>query len=360
MNKTLKTLILICTIYVATCMIISPTTCILAAQNAVNICLDIVIPSLFPFFVCSGVCIAMGLAQQAGRFLSPLMRPVFGVSGGGAVAFVLGIVSGYPVGANCIADLYKRGEVNKIEAERLLAFCNNSGPLFILGAVGVGMFANPQIGVWLYVSHILSALIVGMIFKHYKNDKEIEKICLPPIKKTSPIKSVGGVIGKSIESSIENIFKVCGFVIIFSVCASTLPHYAGVPYVHSILEITGGIKSLASMNISGNFKLSAVSFFIAFSGISVMLQVASIITPCGLSLKPYVLGKFLQGVISCAITYLIFTFVPLNQNAFNPDFIWFCPTAWQLLKTALFMCGWCMLAIIIMIVVAWIYDRYLK
>ncbi len=63
------------------------------------------------------------------------MKPIFNVPGIGAYAFIMGIISGYPVGAKIVTEFRKNGECSKAEAERLLAFTNNSGPLFIIGTV---------------------------------------------------------------------------------------------------------------------------------------------------------------------------------------------------------------------------------
>lgn len=60
------------------------------------------------------------------------MRPLFNVPGEGSYALLMGIVSGYPIGAKIIVNLKEKGICNKIEAERLLAFTNNSSPLFII------------------------------------------------------------------------------------------------------------------------------------------------------------------------------------------------------------------------------------
>ena len=119
----------------AAIILINPGTASDAAKSALITCANSVIPSLFPFFVCSRMLIELGAAQKLGRVFSGIMTPFFGVGGGGALAFVLGIISGYPIGAKTVADLVTSGECSKSEGEKLLGYCNNSGPLFILGAV---------------------------------------------------------------------------------------------------------------------------------------------------------------------------------------------------------------------------------
>ena len=136
-----------------------------AVRRGLTLCARSVIPALFPYFVVSGLLISLGLADGVGRRLEPLTRRLFGVSGAGASAFFLGLLGGYPVGGRTVGQLYRAGQLSKDEAERLLAFCNNAGPSFILGVVGVGCFGSLRTGVYLYLVHAFSAVLVGILFR---------------------------------------------------------------------------------------------------------------------------------------------------------------------------------------------------
>ena len=117
-------------------LMLYPQESMQAARDGLTLCGNVIIPSLFPFFVLSSLVVELGLAGYLGRMLEGVMRPLFNVSGVCASAFALGFVGGYPVGARTAIDLYQKGMCTRTEAERLLAFCNNSGPAFILGVVG--------------------------------------------------------------------------------------------------------------------------------------------------------------------------------------------------------------------------------
>ncbi len=306
-------------IYMASAMIISPANSIDAAESALNICAEIVIPTLFPFIFCGNMLIALGAARIAGRFFSKAMHPLFGVSGAGALAFALGIISGYPVGAVCAASLYTAGECSKTEAEKLLAFCNNSGPMFIIGAVGTGMLGNYKLGVFLYIVHILSAIICGMIFKNYQKDSA-EKL-LPPAREDAELKTAALDIGAAVVKSVNTILLICGFIIIFAVFTRALPDFFLRDYLYSVLEITGGLAAL--LKGANTEILPLISFFAAFSGISVLAQVYAVIKPFGLSIKPYVAGKLLQGIIAFGLTFFAMLISPIEDVAlcqtFNPS-----------------------------------------
>lgn len=140
-----------------------PSLCVSGALDGIDTALNIVVPSLFPFFVVSKMFILSGGASFFGRFLNGFMKCLFNVSGNGASSFVIGIVSGYPVGAMTVCETYGRGEISKDEAQNLIGFCNNSGPSFLIGAVGCAMLGSREIGFALYLIHVLSAITVGVI-----------------------------------------------------------------------------------------------------------------------------------------------------------------------------------------------------
>ncbi len=138
-----------------------------AVQEGLALCYNVIIPSLFPFFILTSLVISLGLAGYLGRLLEPVMRPLFHVGGPCAAALALGFVGGYPVGARAALTLYQSGQCTKTECERLLAFCNNSGPAFILGVVGAGIFADSRVGLLLCLTHALASVCVGLVFRFY-------------------------------------------------------------------------------------------------------------------------------------------------------------------------------------------------
>lgn len=316
--KVLRTTFLLSFLNLAVFLVSFPRESISVAKDAVYLCLNTVIPSLFPFLIFSSFFFQSGIGSVCGRFFAPLMRPLFNLPGSGAAAFVLGTVSGYPIGAVSAAKLYLSGQCTKAEAERMCAFCNNSGPLFIMSVVGTQFLGNTSLGILLYVSHIISALLTGILLKNLGSREQYPKnrLCAAP-KQTS--KGVFSSLGDVMDSSCLTMLKICGFVVFFSVFAVSLPKSPISPFFHSILEITGGIKEISSLSFSYSLKLPLISFFIAFSGISVLLQVSSVISSCGLSLKTYFWGKILQGGISAIITTALLRIFPVTQGVFKNE-----------------------------------------
>ncbi len=315
MNKAIRIFLTLGTIYLSLCLVLFPDEGISIARNSLFVCANSVIPALFPYLVASGYLSASGAASAFSRYLSPLMQPVFGVPGSGAIALVLGCLSGYPIGAVCASELYTSGECTKAEAEKLMAFCNNSGPLFIMSVVGCGFLNSPHIGVLLYISHIFSAILVGIILRSYgRRGKPFQKSLPKPLSLNT--KNTFRILGGVMDNSVFTMLKICGFIIFFTVLSASLPRFGLSPFIHAFLEITGGIQEISVLETAFDTKLSIISFFMAFSGVSVLCQVGAVASKSGLSLRPYIFGKLLQGAFSAALTKMLISKLPETVDVF--------------------------------------------
>lgn len=301
-----------------------------AASTALETCFNVLLPSLFPFFVMSRLLILSGSANIIGKIFCPVVKTLFGTNQNGAIPFVLGVLSGYPVGAQCVCELYDKKQLSKSEAENLLCFCNNSGPLFVISAVGIGLFYSREIGVMLYLVHIVSAIIVGMILKKFSS---------PTIKHAKNYVNseiyTKNIFTESVEKSVQTTLNIFGYVIFFAVVMDILIsmgititlsgflNFLNIPkeIIEGLLcataEITTGIKKLSE---SKDFPLSYIlvlcSAVIGWGGISVHMQVKGIISKTNLSFKKYLFGKFLHCIISFIVSGFVFDRLTLPLETF--------------------------------------------
>lgn len=274
------------------------------ARRTIDICLDVIIPSLFPFFICSGLLIYSGFCQTLSVVFKPVMKPLFNVGGAGAGAFVLGILSGYPLGALTACRLYEANYLSKTEAERLLAFCNNSGPLFILGSVGVSLYSSPQLGALLYGVHILACVTVGILFRFYKRN-EYNGYDAPV---TTVQMNTGEMFSAVIANSVNSMLTICAAVLFFgtvTVLAVDMLPVSGAAraFIMGLCEFVTGTVSVSQLQAELWEKLVLSSFIIGFAGLSVHMQVMGVTAKYGLSLKPYIFGKLMHGCISALYMY---------------------------------------------------------
>ena len=320
------------------CLLIFSKSNLSAVKSGLSLWANSVVPSLFPFFVATELLMHTNIVSQLGIILNRYMKPIFNVRGEGAFAFIMGIISGYPVGAKIASNFRQNNICSKEECERLLSFTNNSGPLFIIGTVGILMFKNTTIGVLLFITHILACITVGIIFRFWKRNKNsFNEYKTASVRNTKSnivnFSNLGEILAESITSSISTIFLIGGFVVIFSSIISIL-NSSGIlnfsasvinpifnflhidtsfcaPLVSGFLEITNGINTISNIackKISINIILS--SFLLGFGGISVLLQVLSITSKTDLSIKPYLYGKLLHGILSAFYTYIFINIFP--------------------------------------------------
>jgi len=309
------------------CLIIFSRSNIQAVKSALNIWVNNVIPSLFPFFIATELLNHTNIPRIIGNIFNRIMRPLFNVPGIGAYALFMGIISGYPVGAKIVTNFRNDNLCTKEEAERLITFTNNSGPLFILSTVGITLFYDSSIGLLLLFTHILACISVGIIFRFWKINIK-EKRNTDTLSNNVTFNSLGEVLSKSILSAINSVVLIGGFIVLFGIIFSILQKtyilsFIKIPLVPifnlfnintnfiipiltGILELTNGVTAIATI-ASKNLGINIIScaFLLGFGGISIMLQVLSITSKSDISIKPYILGKLLHGILAALYTFVI-------------------------------------------------------
>jgi hypothetical protein len=135
MGKKTSKISLILKLFAMILLIVDSKTALSGTAQGVDLCIRTVIPSLFPFFVIS-VLMTSALLEQPLPFLKHLGR-ICGIPAGSEGIFLLGLIGGYPVGAQAVAQAWKAGSISEKAAKRMLGFCNNCGPSFLFGIAAV-------------------------------------------------------------------------------------------------------------------------------------------------------------------------------------------------------------------------------
>lgn len=322
---------------------------VIYGREALSICYEMIIPTLFPFFICSSVLVYSGFCSSLSKLFAPVMRPVFGIDPNAAAPFLLGIISGYPMGALTACQLYEASYLSKSDAEKLLAFCNNSGPLFILGSVGIGLYQNPGIGGLLYLTHILAALSVGIIFRPYGRGAYKPPKTVITVEKTGS----GELFSKALQGSVISILNVCGAVMFFGIISKLLLGFVSCgSETRSLLlgmcEFATGCSAVSGLGVPLGFRIVMTAFIIGFGGFSVHMQVLGAVSPYGLSMKTYIAGKALQGLLAAAYTHAaikytsIFTFADKNavRGVWDGNLFFYCLSALFLIYTIYVIFDW--------------------
>mgnify|MGYP001110771314 CR=1 FL=1 len=326
------------------CLIIFSNKNLIAAKNGLKLFANAVVPSLLPFFIATELLSYTNIVYYLGNILNRFMRPLFNVPGIGAFSFIMGIISGYPTGAKIVTNFRNDNLCTKEEAERMLAFTNNSGPLFIIGTVGISLFGDTRTGILLFITHILACISVGIIFRFWKynssTNSSYNKKQINNSNKNCSFSNLGEILGNSISSAISTVVMIGGFVVLFSVVISILKEskilelasFVLYPisdllnisrtfceaFLTGLVELTNGVQSVALIpNQLISINVIICAFLLGFGGFSVLLQVFSIISKSDISIKAYFIGKLLQGTLAAFYTFAILKYT----NFFNLDIV---------------------------------------
>lgn len=321
MKKTLKStgfltipIILFLIIFIA-----NPSLYMQSCLNGLTVWFYNVLPALFPFFIATRLLIMLDMKSLP--VLDKIIYKSFKTKNSGKI-FLLSLLSGYPVGAKLICDAHLRGELDLISAKKMLAFCSVSGPMFIIGSVGLAVFKSLKIGFILLISHILSAIINGFVFRFsYKQEKGDDKTLIRENQKKS-----SNILGDSMLDSITSILLVGGYIVLAFVFIDLLVDLkfidamtkliCKIPFlknceteicsiIKGCVEMTRGIIDLNLTSLSLRIKVVFASFMIGFGGICVFLQSLTFTSELKIIKPFYLFQKFCQGVWACIISLIL-------------------------------------------------------
>lgn len=273
---------------------------------SLNIWVNTLIPSMFPFFVIADILINYGITNYIPNFITNILCKFFNISKTCASIFLLSLISGFPSSARNIKNYYKKGFLSLEEANHILLFTHFSNPMFILSTVAVFFLNNAKYGYVILLAHYLGNFIIGILIRNKstidnKNYTKEKYIC----------QNFSKVLINSIKSSIDTLLLILGTLTSFLIVSSfvieffNFPLYAGA-ILKGILEITMGLKSLSLLNISDIYKVVISTMFISFGGLSVHLQVISQIVDTDIKYIKFFVVRIYHAIISGILSYLFF------------------------------------------------------
>lgn len=344
-NRTLALIVLSLTVVT----VFYPEIAFQASLEGLKLWFEIVLPALLPFFVLADLLMGLGVVHMIGSLLEPIMRPLFKIPGVGGFAVAMGLAGGYPLGAKITGELAREKLITPVEAERLVSFANTADPLFIIGAVAIGMFARPDLGVTLVLAHYLSAVIVGFCMRlHQGEESPIIKpkgsyfarsiVALDQARKRDG-RSFGQLFADTIKETFQSMLFIGGCIMIFSVLVQIItatgllnPVQKIIAFclakanidpnlseavLHGFFETTLGAQTASRASAPLAAQATIASLVIGWSGFSVHGQVAAMLTNTKVRLKPYLFARMLHGIFAAVITSLLLgpaKFIPISLS----------------------------------------------
>lgn len=288
-------------------LILDAKTAVKGAREGIGVCLQTVIPALFPLLVLS-VLINGSVTGKSIKIIRPLGQ-ICAIPNGAESILLLGLIGGYPVGAQCIYQAYKCGQLTKEDAKRMLGFCNNAGPAFIFG-MSASIFSEPGKSWWLWGIHIVSAILVGIILSGNKTQSN------------AVLSSKSISISDAFLIAGRTMLSISGWVILFRVIICVISKWIQLICTKEILAVVTGFLELSNGCIAADsFDSSAMQFvflsgILGFGGCCVLMQTAAATKELGLGL--YIQGKIIQCLISILLSSII---VMPKHYYFSPAFI---------------------------------------
>lgn len=277
-------------------------------KNGLELCFKTVIPSLFPFMVISSFLVGSNITSKLDQLLGRITYLLFRQPACAGSVIFLSLISGFPVGAELVRQLYENKKITKSQGQRLLLFCVNPGPAFVISCVGVQMLGSQTTGIILFASVCVSSLLLGFLTR-FMSVPEEEAEAVKPAVFSGFSQSLVAAVSKSTNS----VLMICGWVIVFSTLSSLL-QTAGLSggislFLECILEVTNGCYRTV-----GVFPVSVIAGIIGWSGFCVHCQVMPNIIKLRLNYKYFVTGRIICGALSCVIcSFLMNLFQPQIQ-----------------------------------------------
>ena len=275
-----------------------------------------IFPSLFPFLILSDFLIHYGFVELVGELCKPIMNSLFRVKGEGAFVFIMSIISGFPSNAKYTRQLYLDGILTEKEASKLLMFTHFSNPLFILGTISA-FLNDKKIGLMILLCHYGTNLIIGLLVRNYAPcEKKKEEFSLQKAifkmheKRIQSKESFGLFFYETITQSIQTLLLILGVITVFLILTTILNHTIPVSSLYQsifngLFEMTQGLKYVSLLDISTKKKAVLSTFLLSFGGLSVHLQMISILSDTRISYKPFFLARILHAILSSVLIFIV-------------------------------------------------------
>ena len=325
MQKRLFTILWCCALILL--ILFFPDTALSSASSAISSWLNIVLPSLLPF------CIATSLLEECGavaifaRRLQPLTTKVFGFSGVFSYAFLASCLSGYPMGAKITSESYANGQLTQDEATEIINCTSTSGPMFLVGAVCIGMLGDSSMSKYLLLPHYLSALILAISAGRRFRKKRLHTGSHPPGHISPPHSvSFGVALSRSVAKGLDSMLAVGGFMVIYAVFAQCLlalfrclPIIGANQTTRQLLSLGLGALEMTTGCIHSDslplfWRLLYLNAIISFGGFCIHSQTAAICAKNGVPIRHLFLHKAMQGALAALLCLGLMYALPIEPS----------------------------------------------
>lgn len=279
-----------------------------AVTEAISDSVFKVIPAIFPFMVISKFMVKTDIISVFDKLIGKTVTRIFNVSRGSSSALILSLLSGFPIGASVVSELYKTGRLTKNEAEVALCLTHNTGPAFPISVIGLLLWDSLKFGAAVYASQVISLVILSRLFGKGSTRKTLGG------KAYSDGKPISHSLTSSLSESAISCVVIGGSIVFWKTVSELFFKVVPIPnpYLNSLIsgffEFSSG--TLKASQTGTALGAALTGFFIGFGGLCVFLQAVFHTSQADLSMKKCLIFKLTHGILcgslSCASYYLIF------------------------------------------------------
>jgi sporulation integral membrane protein YlbJ len=308
-------------------------------SRGLSICSSVIIPALFPFLVLAGFLVRSGISMAVGRRMEGVTRCLFGLPGCCAAGILIGFVGGYPSGGIAVGELMRQGQITQDEGRRMLRFCVNGGPAFIISAVGANLMGNVQYGVMLFSAHIAASVFMGVGGRLFEKTPSASlRKAAPSLQNkltAKPIPATAAFV-ESVNGACRSLLYMCGFVVLFAALLSLSDGVGLTNMIHRFLAGTAQVSAASSpltclfpclmevscgvveaVNLGATTPL-ILGMALGWGGLSVHCQLAATLHEFRIMGKGFFISRVIHAFLGGILTVIVFRLVPVPITAFSP------------------------------------------
>ena len=315
-------------------LIVYPEEALDASSRGLDLWWTIVFPSLLPFFILSDLLPNATWTNYIGRLLEKVMKPIFRVSGQGAIVMILGFSSGFPVGAKMSVKLFNEGTISRADAQRLICYTNGASPIFIIGAIAAGLLQTPQIGLLLLLAHYAGNVIIGIVVGRLIRDRDNHEN-RPPIPVNNHTPPLGSALQSAVTTSVQQLLVIGGLIVFFSVISEVVIQFSlfDLPrsilsslsslfsispdwttgFMLGVLEMSNGVANVAIAENDFIVRCVVILSIISFGGFCIHAQILSSIHQSPLSYRPFLYCRIVHSFLS-PVLFLGYLYINERYN----------------------------------------------
>ena len=317
-RKEISILIIIFLIGICLEILLSSSDILNSVKFSISIWVNNVFPSLFPFFVLSELLLNYGFVELISEFLKPLMIKIFKIDSKCSFIFIMSILTGFPSNAKYTRELYQKKIIDESQATKILTFTHFSNPLFILGTLSLMFLNNKEVGILILIIHYVSNIIIGIIFRNYYPTKE--KVTKVSVKnainkmhyyRINNKKNFGIIITNSLTNTINTLLLILGIITTFLILTTIIDKNINLNnynqgILNGFIEMTQGLKYISLLDIPLKFKATLSTMILSFGGLSVHMQIISILSDTNIKYVPFLTARLLHASISSITIFTLF------------------------------------------------------